>query len=337
MNRREFLKVCTIGVLLASCKKVTTFPKENQLTFFPVIMQGKTIALPLGVQIEHHQAQSVKQWIIPNRQYQIPIKWRDVETVRGIYDWSLYDPDFEALAGQKVTAGIKVVPEWARLWKGYVASPPKPLCFYDLANFVIKVIERYHVDAVELFNEPDVDLISTIPYAEYFGAWCISSDWYMGGTRYGQCLNAIYPVIHAAYPNVRIIAGALIGGIPSSIEFLQGAINTGLRCDAISFHKYIGLGGNFNSAFEFGKLVKQKINKPQVLSETGITSSIDSLELQQAQAGYLKYLKQNYRTSTVSVIQWYSLANNGWMNTDLVRNNESTLAYKEFIREVEHR
>jgi hypothetical protein len=152
----------------------------------------------------------------------------------------------------------------------------------------------------------------------------------MGGTRYGQCLNAIYPIIHAAYPNVRIIAGALIGGIPSSLEFLQGAINTGLKCDAISFHKYISIGGNFNSAFEFGKLVKQKINKPQVLSETSITSLTDSIELQQRQAEYLEYLMNNLSSSTIKVIQWYSLANNGWMNTDLVRRSEETLAYKEW-------
>ena len=298
--------------------------------YLPVIIQGNPVPLSLGSQIEHHQAQSVKQWIIPNRQYQIPIKWRDVEETKGICNWSLYDPDFEALAGQRVTAGIKVVPEWARLWAGYVAAPPKPLCFYDLANFIIKVIERYNVDAVELFNEPDVDLVSTVPYAEYFGAWCISSDWYMGGARYGQCLNTIYPVIHAAHPNVRIIAGSLIGGIPSSLEFLQGAINTGLKCDAISVHKYISIGGNFNSAFEFGKLVKQKINKPQVLSETSITSLTDSVELQQRQAEYLGYLMNNLSSSTIGVIQWYSLANNMWMNTDLVRRSEETLAYKEW-------
>jgi hypothetical protein len=131
---------------------------------------------------------------------------------------------------------------------------------------------------------------------------------------------------------VRIIAGALIGAIPSSLEFLRGAINTGLRCDAISFHKYISIGGNFNSAFEFGKLVKQKINKPQILSETSITSLTDSIELQQRQAEYLEYLKKNYKNSTISIIQWYSLANNIWMNTDLVRNSEETLAYKEWIK-----
>ena len=301
-------------------------------TFLPVIMQGQPQKpLPLGCQIEGRVA-GREQWVVPARQYQIAVKWRDAETVKGVYDWSIYDPDFEALSGQRVTAGIKVVPEWARSWKGYVASPPKPLCFYDLANFVIKVIERYHVEAVELFNEPDVDLNSTIQFAEYFGAWCISSDWYMGGTRYGQCLNAIYPVIKSAYPNVRIIAGALIGGIPSSLEFLQGAINTGLRCDAISFHKYISMNSNFNSAFEFGVLVSKKIDKPQILSETSIVSTVDSIKLQQRQSEYLEYLKCDYQYSTISAIQWYSLANNGWMNTDLIRNNIPTLAYKEFTK-----
>jgi len=300
-------------------------------TFLPVIMQGQPYSiLPLGCQIEGHIGDRV-QWVVPNRQYQFGIKWRDVETVKGTYNWSAYDPDFLALTGQKITIGVKVVPVWARLWSGYVASPPKASNYIDLANFIKALIARYGVDAVELFNEPDVDRDGAKWAEEYFGAWCINSDWYTGGRLYGGCLNAIYPIIHATYPNVRIIAGALIGADPSSLQFLQGSIDNGLKCDAISFHKYIGLGGNFNAAFEFGVLIRNKSSLSQILSETSITSSTDSDELKQAQENYLIHLRQGYINSTIDVIQWYSLANNFWMNTDLVRNSIPTSAYNVWI------
>lgn len=301
----------------------------TQLTFLPAIMQGVTPPPFLGSQIEHHHARSVVKWVVPGRQYQIPVKWRDVESVKGVYNWSSYDPDFNALFGNRLTVGIKVVPTWARLWKDYVASPPAQQYYPNLANFIIKLIDRYHIDAVELFNEPDVDLITNAQYAEYFGAWCLSRDWYDGGLLYGACLNSIYNVIHDVYPSVRIIAGALIGS-DSSLLFLQGAIDNKLKCDAISFHKYIMMGGDFNSAFNFGLEIQKKIPKPQILSETSVLANVDSQKLQQIQADYLKYLRNN---NTIASIQWYTLANNNWMNSDLIKNNMSTLAYEEFIKE----
>jgi hypothetical protein len=289
-------------------------------TFLPVIMQGQpTVPYPLGVQIENPMAGKT-QWIIPCRQYQIHIKWRNVETVKGVYDWSLYDPDFAALAGQRVTIGIKIVPEWARLWPGYVASPPKAAYYVDLANFINAAIDRYHPDAIELFNEPDVDRDVVKVYEEYFGAWCINNDWYTGGKLYGQCLGAIYPIVHTS--NVRIISGALIGANPSSLTFLQGALDGGLRADALSFHKYIGVDGNYNAAFEFGTLARAKTGLPQVLSETSVLSpnNVDDTDkLKQAQTDYLTFLRQTYVNSTVDVIQWFSLANNGWRCADLIR------------------
>jgi hypothetical protein len=290
--------------------------------FLPVIMQGQQKPLPLGVQIEGRVA-GREQWIVPNRQYQIAVKWRDVETTKGLLDWHVYDPDFQALAGQRVTVGIKVVPEWARLWAGYVGSPPKPECYHDLARFLLVLIDRYRPDAIELFNEPDVGRDEAKWAEEYFGAWCIGTGFSSGGTKYGQCLKAIYPIIHEAYPNVRVIACALIGAMPSSYQFYQGAMSAGMLCDAVSFHKYIGIGGNYDAAFEFAALIGAK-----VLSETSVTAKEDSELLKTEQADYLKYLLSNYRNTGIEVIQWYSLANNMWGCADLVRDSIPTPAYE---------
>ena len=298
------------------------------IIYLPVIIQGNPVPLSLGVQIEGRVGDRV-QWVIPNRQYQIHVKWRDVETIKGVCNWSLYDPDFEALAGQRVTAGIKVVPEWARLWAGYIASPPKVGCYIDLANFILALIKKYNPDAVEIFNEPDVDRDAAKWAEEYFGSWCVSSNWYAGGKLYGQCLKAIYPIVHAEHSNVRIIAGALMGH-DNSLTFLQGAIDGGLQCDCVSFHKYIGLGGDFNAAYKFANQISLKSSKSIILSETSVINSVDSDELKNQQADYLAHLKSTFMNSNVDVIQWYTLANNMWGNADLVRNSVPTLAYKEW-------
>lgn len=310
-------------------------PKGNDRltyhTFLPVIMQGQPQKpLPLGCQIEGHVGNRAK-WIVPSRQYQIGVKWRDVEKDKGERDWSGYDLDFEALSGQRVTVGIKCVPEWARLWSGYVGSPPMAHYYSELARFIMALIERYHPDAIELFNEPDVDRDAAKWAEEYFGAWCVNNDFYRGGRLYGQCLDTVYPILHEAYPGVRIIAGALMAH-DSSLTFLDGAIAGGLQCDAVSFHKYVGLGGNFNAAFEFALSVTNRINKPVVLSETSVTATEDSDLLKTEQADYLKYLLDNVDNSSIECIQIYSLANNLWMNTDLVRDDKPTPMYDVWIK-----
>jgi hypothetical protein len=300
-------------------------------TYLPVIIsQGSP--LPLGCQIEGHVGNRAK-WIVPDRQYQISVKWRDVETNKGERDWSGYDLDFEALSGQRVTVGVKCVPEWARLWPGYVGSPPLAHYYTELAMFIVTLIERYHPDAIELFNEPDVDRDAAKWAEEFFGAWVINNDFYRAGKLYGQCLNTVYSMVHEAYPVVRIIAGALMSHA-DSLKFLDGAIDGGLKCDAISFHKYISMGGSFSAAFEFALDVANRINKPVVLSETSVLAQLDSDELMYAQADYLRYLRENYRDSCIDVVQWYSLASNDWMNSDLIHGGQLTPAYEVFTNAV---
>lgn len=293
---------------------------ENKI-FFPVIMRGKPPPLSLGAQIEGHIGSKAK-WIIPNRQYQIAIKWRDVEQNKGQRDWSGYDLDFEALAGKCVTVGVKCVPEWARLWLGYVGSPPIAYYYPELAKFIMAVIERYRPDAIELFNEPDTDRDEARWAEEFFGAWCIDRDFYRGGYLYGQMTDTVYSMVHEAYPNVRIIAGALMMHT-KSLNFLDGAIAGGLQCDAISFHKYLSPGGDFNTVFRLSMEIRNRINKPIVLSETSIMGS----DQQQAAADYLGYLIANREQSCIDVIQWYTLADNEW-SQDLIVNRKPTPAYE---------
>lgn len=296
-------------------------------TFLPAILQGISPAYPLGCQIEGRVG-SLARWIVPRRQYQIGVKWREVEAVKGFRDWSIYDADFAVLRGQRVTAGVKCVPEWARLWPGYVGSPPIAHYYPELAKFIIALIERYRVNAVELFNEPDTDRDAAKWAEEYFGAWCIDNDFYRGGRLYGQCLETVYAMVHEVYPGVRIIAGALIGAEPSSLQFLDGALEGGLQCDAVSYHKYISIGGDFNAAFRFGLAVAQRTPKSQVLSETSVTAKDGSPELRRAQAEYLTYLRENYQNSCIDVMQWYTLAGNGWMNSDLIYDGQTSAAYE---------
>lgn len=296
-------------------------------TFLPAIMrQDVRAALPLGCQIEGHVGNRAR-WIVPRRQYQIHVKWAQVEPIMGLRNWSAYDADFAALAGQRVTVGIKCAPEWARLWPGYIASPPLEYYYNELARFIMALLARYPIDAIELFNEPDCDREAAKWAEEYFGAWCINDGWYAGGLLYGQMTETVYYMLHEAYPGVRIIAGAMMMH-EHSLEFLDGMIAGGLRCDAVSFHKYISLGGSFNAPFEVALSIYNRVQKSLILSETSVTADIDSPELQQAQANYLAYLRQNYLNSPIEVIQWYTLADNGWLSSDLIHGGQATPAYE---------
>jgi hypothetical protein len=298
--------------------------------YFPIIISEKPLSL--GCQIEGHVGSKL-QWIIPERIYQTNIHWKYIEPIEGQYTWDYYDTDMEILMPYHTTIGIKGVPVWARLWPEYSASPPKESCFSKLAKFIDMVIQRYHPNSVELFNEPDVDRDEAKWAEEYFGAWCMNKDWYAGGEYYGSCIGSVYNDVHALHPGVRIIAGALVGAEPSSLIFLQGAKSAGLKCDSLSFHKYIRMGGNFNAAFDFAHLLAQHTPEPLILSETSIMAKEDSEELQGTQASYLRYLRDNQQCSAIDVIQWYSLANNEWEHTDLVRDNAPTKAYDVFLEE----
>jgi len=281
--------------------------------YLPVILSnGKIFSSDLGAQIEGDLA-GREQWLVPKRIIQWEVKWDRVEHQRGTYAWpEAYDTTHALLGGLETIIGIKVCPPWARLWL-HAGSPPNPEFFPDLIRFIQAVQGRYHPNAIEFFNEPDVRYSPDDPFGEFYGAWVGPTEtWHQGGARYGTAVATVYPNLGS-----KLLAGALMMH-EHSLEFLSGAAEAGMKADAISYHTYVGDPSSFSKPMEHADEIRGLLgNVPLVLSETSAVDIEDSPTLRQWQADYLTSL---ISWKGVLAKIWYTLANNGWMNSDLVYN-----------------
>ncbi|KAB8143379.1 hypothetical protein F8S13_10205 [Chloroflexia bacterium SDU3-3] len=192
------------------------------------------------------------------------VLWPKVEPVRGAgYDWSslvYVESNIRRLraAGIEPTLIIQQSPSWAQQVGGRLCSPPKPEVLDDFANYVYALVKRYssgdlQVNYWEFWNEPDARPQDTLD-EHGIGCWADPSKADYGGSYYGQVLQRISPMIKAANPNAKVIAGALIYGLVSDTSdkphiselFLDGmlASGAGKSFDALSFHAYGEYGAN---------------------------------------------------------------------------------------------
>lgn len=292
--------------------------------YFPLVMS--TTLSELGVQIEG-SVSAIRQWIVPERVYQILIRWDNFNQ-----NQSQYDVDVATIRdrGGRVAIGVKCVPAEHRLWPEYLGSPPKPTSYNALAEWVIYVCNRYHPEYVELFNEPNVGRDAAKYYGCQFGAWMIDGeDVQLSGRRYGSMLRAVYPKLKEV--QAIVYAGALM--INNYWEsFLQGMGDA--PADAISWHHYLRMGVDFHSLDDTISKFRAITSNVLAITETSILDENDSFELQQRQAEWYKYLQSALVQYDLKSVAWYTLSGNDWLNSDLVHNgNPDTPAYKLFCGE----
>jgi polysaccharide biosynthesis protein PslG len=89
-------------------------------------------------------------------------KWRDIEPVRGQYDWSEADRVVQAskAAGVKIIARLDFQPEWARADRAHNGPPDN---FEEFGRFVSELAKRYgsdstigQVQAIQVWNETNL-------------------------------------------------------------------------------------------------------------------------------------------------------------------------------------
>ena len=89
--------------------------------------------------------------------------WRVIEPAKGVFYWDDADALVQAsnAAGVRIIARLDSAPSWARSGAGHDGPPNR---FEDYDAFVFAVVDRYKpgspfgtVDAVELWNEPNLD------------------------------------------------------------------------------------------------------------------------------------------------------------------------------------
>ena len=123
--------------------------------------------------------------------------------------------------------------------------------------------------------------------------------------------------IHACYPNVKVIVGALMNAMS---DFAEGLLSLPIHADGMSFHHHYPYPGQNYKIDEKMNWLRARTNLPLYLSETSMIYMEENEENEIAQAEYADYLK-NVRG--VETVIWYGGSFNGWRNSDLLRGDKS--------------
>lgn len=128
------------------------------------------------------------------------VRWEDIETERGVYDWFLTDTYLLAARerGLKVMVSLVTAPDWARPEGVNLEQHGPPADPNDYANFAVALLRRYPgaIHGIEVWNEQNLDREWTAP----------------GGLRaedYVNLLRTAYTAIKNQDPGVIVISGAL--------------------------------------------------------------------------------------------------------------------------------
>ena len=290
--------------------------------YLPFIAHNTTPKPVLSTYLENVTA-SRMAYAVPGQHIAWGVKWSEVEKVRGVYDWSLYDGQHANIGEYPHRITVKMTPEWARIEerKEFACAPMKPEYYWHFGNFVLEVILRYKPYAIELWNEPDVDPRIMIPsHTDYYGGW--------GGMSREYADFTVWTYKSVKVPGVTIMAGALMLIGEDQWQFAADLIEYG-QFDVLSFHNY-SHGRLYDMPFEKADRLRTMTDKPLWLSETAYqtTELYDDFEWEQAH--YLEHLVEGAKAHDIEYICWYTLAQNGWRNTDLVMDGHKKLAWYSF-------
>ncbi len=252
--------------------------------------------------------------------------WDEVEPTRSTpprYDWSLYDPLFQAAdrLGLTVIAEIQGNPAWAAEYPG---GPPHDLD--TLAQFMAAAVERYDGDGVddapgrpvvrfwELYNEPDNTDGTLAREGRGWGYWGHAP------AAYAQMLKRVYPVVKLANPRARLVFGgiahdAFVGeGGPFNPTFLDDVLRAGAGpyFDVMNFHYYPlfaarwaahGPGIIGKTAAVRRKLESFGVDKPMMVTEAGMWSAANPPYPAATPADQMRYVPELYAQSLAAGLE----------------------------------
>jgi len=305
------------------------------------------IPAKLGARLAHFESNQPPwtPYLVRDAVYELEVRWYQVETSPGVYNWSNLDTALLALTGHtdQLIVGVKAAPSWAREWPEYVSSRPRRDYWEAYAHFINLVIERTGAWGVEIWNEPAQPCYSGI--LDYYGCWLPATQgrptmfmFYDGGVNYSQMLKTIIPIIKSAHPQVKVIVGAISGYIKDGeqAQFVLGMRRTGLGgADYFSYHIYMKSDNikdlpvaYFDFTFEATGRLSADTGLPIIVSETAVRTALINDDTAPPSAQFLEdqneYLERLIETSPahpeVHAILWYTLAGCGYENTDLIYN-----------------
>lgn len=163
--------------------------------------------------------------------------WAYVEHQRGHYDWGSVDRIMHHAQNQgiKVIVRTGYVPDWAREWNPQTTLNTLPEKAYpDFARFVSAFAERYAgtAEQIIIWNEPNLSF-----------EWGFEA---VDPVAYVRLLQTVYPVAHAANPNIEILMAGLaptLENTPNALDdvrYLEAIYNAGGGdyFDGVAIHTY---------------------------------------------------------------------------------------------------
>lgn len=287
-------------------------PERNERVYLPAAYNQQATR---GAQDETKGAYAYE--FNPGYIAHLNIRWDNAEPEPGDYSWDgQLDKGVKALKsrGALIVLGTRASPEWVRLNPGYTCSQPKPSNYDEYGRFILALIERYQPYGIELWNEPD------IKPADLPADWWIMGCW-DSGRDYADMLRVVYPMVKAQYPDVKVIAGALM--LDKRKEFTELWLKGSARdFDWLSFHAYEYLSDKVDYGFPIEKieyLQSMDVGKPLYMSETAILEykSQCNPTLAREKVNYINVLKRYAAVWGLSAWSWYTIGGNNWMCSDL--------------------
>ena len=207
-----------------------------------------TWVAPWGVETEHDYTVLDKATDAGMHWLRIRVKWEDVESTEGVYDWSTYDARFDHVAASGLLPIVTVVtnPTWADE-DGNNCGPLKADKAQAWPNFLQALVTRYgpgtryNVRHWEIGNEID------LPYNTWLTTWWPKGISYIGCwgdkvTEYVTLLQAARNAIQTVDPNATMLMGSLAFLDTTNLYFLDQALEAGAApfFDVVSFTFYYG-------------------------------------------------------------------------------------------------
>ncbi len=182
-----------------------TEPLNNTPAPTPTLLPVDEKRFQLGVQVQISY-NIMDQWMnvaadqLGVKWVKEQVRWHDIETAKGTYDWSQTDIYLPSAAAQglKVLVSVVTAPDWAREQGADLTQNGPPANPQDYADFVVALLRRYpgKIHAVEVWNEQNLDR-----------EWTSTNG--LSAANYVNLLHVTDQAVKAVDPGVIVISGAL--------------------------------------------------------------------------------------------------------------------------------
>jgi len=237
------------------------------------------------------------QTMVPHQWGKIDSRWAEgTESSNGVYDWTYLDRAVGKIraAGGFVMINIHRTPDWART-SPYKCHLPDDL-FY-LRRFAKAIIDRYHPEYLEFWNEPEMSQETATSLQSCCG--CLYPN------EYRLALNDLYTNV-VNNTDTKLVAGAFLFDWPWIQEFFESGP---VAADVISYHHYnYGLDTSPTSLLIERGLLQGYTSIPIILTETSLICDKCAPQFRDYQALWMYEVNKH----DFPLVIWYSQDNVGW-------------------------